>query len=241
MADEQKNTPDFENAAYTAMCAGWTLWSDVLGGQDAIKKKGETYLPKEPAEDDEDYKRRLARSIFFEDPRDCTINLSGIVFRKSPTLGEDVPDLLKELYENIDNAGTHGDALLQRLFEDGFFGHSFLVVERPQQDPNVKTAADEIAAGNRSYWCLRQAKDAVNFRPLIMRGKTEIGQISFKECTKEPDGRFGEKEVTRYRVYLLDENGNAQWEVWRETEADTSGKKEVIFESSGPILTKRGR
>jgi len=106
----------------------------------------------------------------------------------------------------------------------------------------VKTAADEMAAGNRSYWCLRQAKDAVNFRPLIMRGKTQIGQISFKECTKEPDGRFGEKEVVRYRVYLLDENGGAQWEVWREIDkTDAQGKKEVILEANGPILTKRGQ
>src|ERR1043166_7414942 len=174
MADEQKNIPSFENSAYGSMCAGWTLWSDVLGGQDTIKAKGETYLPKEPAEDDEDYKRRLARSIFFEDPRDCTINLGGIVFRKSPTLGDDVPDLLKGLYENVDNAGTHGHVFLQQLFEDGFYGPSFTVVEQPPQDPNIKTAADEIAAGNRSYWCLRQAKDAVNFRPLVMRGNTQI-------------------------------------------------------------------
>jgi Domain of unknown function (DUF4055) len=240
MPVEKKDTPDFENAAYASMCGGWTLWGDVLGGQDTIKAKGEKYLPKEPAEDDQDYKRRLARSIFFEDPRDCTINLSGIVFRKSPTLGEDVPEVLRELAENIDNAGTHLDVLLQRLFEDGFYGHSFIVVERPPQDPNVVTAADEIAAGDRSYWCLRQAKDAVNFRPLIMRGKTQIGQISFRECTKEPDGRFGEKEVVRYRVYLLDESGNAQWEVWREI-SNAKSEKETILEDSGPILTKRRR
>lgn len=242
MADEQKNSPDFTCAAYTSMCAAWTLWGDVLGGQDAIKAKAETYLPKEPAEDDEDYKRRLARSIFFEDPRDCQINLGGMVFRKSPTLGDDVPDLLKQLCENIDNAGTHLDVFLQRVFEDGFYGHSFIVVDRPPQDPEVRTAADEIATGARSYWCMRQAKDAVNFRPLIMRGKTEIGQISFKECTKEPDGRFGEKEVVRYRVYLLDEFGNAQWEVWIETDkTNAEGKKETILEASGPILTKRGK
>lgn len=242
MTSETKNTPDFTNAAYNSMCPSWTLWEDVLGGQDAIKAKSTTYLPQEPAEDDQDYKRRLARSIFFEEPRDCTINLGGNVFRKSPTLGEDVPELLKQLYENIDNAGTHGDVFLQRVFEDGFYGHSFIVVDRPPQDPEVRTAADEIAAGNRSYWCMRQAKDAVNFRPLIMRGKTTIGQISFKECAKEPDGRFGETEVVRYRVYLLDEAGNAQWEVWREIDkTNAEGKKETVLEDSGPILTKRGQ
>jgi hypothetical protein len=242
MIEEAKNTPDFTNAAYNSMLPAWTLWTDVLAGQDAIKAKGETYLPKEPAELPEDYKRRLAQSLFFEDSRDCAINLTGMVFRKSPTLGEDVSDFLKQLYENIDNAGTHGDVFLQRLFEDGFYGHSFVVVERPPQAEDVETLEDEIKSGARTYWCMRQAKDAVNFRPFVMRGKTEIGQISFRECTKEADGRFGEKEVVRYRVYLLDEAGNAQWEVWVETDkTNADGKKETILEASGPILTKRGQ
>lgn len=242
MADEQKNTPDFTCAAYSSMLAGWNLWSDVLGGQDPIKAKRETYLCKEPAELDQDYDRRLAQSLFFEDARDCTVNLGGMVFRKSPSLRDDVPELLRQFAENIDNAGTHINVFLQRLFEDAFYGHSFIVVDRPQSDPNVRTAADELASGARAYWCIRQAKDAVNFRPLTTNGQTRIGQISFKECTKEPDGRFGEKEIVRYRVYFLDEAGNAQWELWRETEKPgADGKKEVVLEKNGPILTKRGQ
>ena len=238
--EDKKNTPDFECAAYTAMSPAWNVLADVLAGQDTIKAKTIEYLPKEAAEHDDAYSRRLKRSLFFEDYRDCVVNLTGMVFRKSPTLGDDVPDYLKQLAENVDNAGTHFDVFLQRVFEDGFYGHSFIVVDLPAKSADVRTAADEL--GNRSYWCMRQAKDAVNFRPLVMKGKTEIGQISFKECNKEPDGRFGEKEVTRYRVYFLDEAGNAQWELWREMEKETSsGKKEVILEDSGPILTKKGK
>jgi hypothetical protein len=237
---EAKNSPDFTNAAYSRMCGAWSVLTDVLAGQDTIKAKGETYLPKEFAELKEDYDNRLARSLFFEDYRDCVVNLTGMVFRKSPTLGEDVSDQIKSLTENIDNAGTHLDVFLQRLFEDGFYGHSFIVVDMPAASKPAETAEDEL--GLRSYWTLKQAKDALNWRTAVIDGSTILSQITFRECVTLPDGDFGEKEVTRYRVYRLNEFGNAEWQLWEETDkADVSGKKESILIEAGEIKTKQGK
>lgn len=239
---EAKNTPDFTNAAYKRMSPAWTLLADVLAGQDTIRTARETYLPKEPAELKDDYDIRLNRSLFFEDYRDCVVNLTGMVFRKSPTLGDDVPEQIKTLTENIDNAGTHLDVFLQRLFEDGFFGHSFVVVDMPPAGPDIETAADELASGGRSYWCLRQAKDALNWRASTVNGRTILTQITFKECVIVPDGGFGEKEVVRYRVYRLDEQRNALWELWEETDkADASGQKQIDKIDEGEIKTRRGQ
>jgi hypothetical protein len=238
---DPKDTPDFTNAAYKRMSPAWSLLGDVLAGQDKIRASRDTYLPKESAELAEDYQNRLNRSLFFEDYRDCVVNLTGMVFRKSPTLVNDVPQLLLDLAENIDNAGTHLDVFLQRLFEDGFYGHSFVVVDRPASDPNVKTAADEIATGARSYWCLRQAKDAYNWRAETVNGRTILTQITFKECVIIPDGAFGEKEVTRYRVYRLNDSGNAEWQLWEEKDVPGETKKQVEMIDDGPILTKRSQ
>lgn len=248
-------TPDYQNSGYKAMALAWEYLADVLAGQDTIKAAGTKYLPQEPAELDEDYKRRLARSLFFEDYRDCVVNLTGMVFRKSPTLGEDVPELIRGrqaeegateqakegLAENIDNAGTHLDVFIQRVFQDAFFGHSFVVVDMPAKDESVQTAADELASGGRSYWCLRQAKNALNWDTAVVKGKTILTQITFKECSTERKGRFGEQEVVRYRVYALDTNGNAFWELWKEVEGLDKSKKEIVLDSTGPILTKKGQ
>lgn len=233
------DTPDFTNSGYNEMCSAWDLLSDVLAGQDTIKAAREKYLPQEMAELREDYEGRLKRSLFFEDYRDCVVNLTGMVFRKSPKLGDDVPEPIKQLAENIDNAGTHVDVFLQRLFEDGFYGHSFVVVDLPTKSENVQTAADELGA--RSYWVLRQAKDALNWRTALVNGKTIITQITFKECTVEANGAFGEKKVTRYRVYRLDEIGNAEWQLWEEKTDAAENKIEVVFLEKGSILTKKGR
>ena len=109
----------------------------------------------------------------------------------------------------------------------------------PATSEYVQTAADEIS-GNRSYWCMRQAKDALNWRTQVVNGKTVLTQITFREVTTEADGAFGEIKVTRYRVYRLDQMGNAQWQLWREIKNDRS-EKVIIIESEGQILTKKGR
>lgn len=239
---DKTDTPDYTVAAYNDMSTAWDLLSDILIGQKAIKAGREKYLPKEPAELVPDYESRLKRSLFFEDYRDCVVNLTGMVFRKSPKLGDDIPPLLVDLAENIDNAGTHLDVFLQRLFEDGFYGHSFVVVDMPPKNQNVQTAADEMANGARSYWCLRQAKDALNWRTAIVNGQTIITQITFREHTSEAAGAFGEKEVVRYRVYRLNEMGNAEWQLWEEIKDETGGKEvRVILIDTGPILTKKGK
>ena len=235
------DTPDFTNSAYNEMAVAWDLLSDVLAGQDTIKAAKEKYLPKEPAELAEDYDRRLARSLFFEDYRDCVVNLTGMVFRKSPTLSEDVPPLLIDLAENIDNAGTHFDVFVQRVFQDGFNGHSFIVVDMPAKSESVQTAADEKAVGSRSYWCNREAKSALNWRTAVVNGKTVLTQITFKECTTEANGAFGETKVVRYRVYRLNEFGNAEWQLWKEEKNVDGQAIKVVLESIGPILTKKGR
>jgi hypothetical protein len=210
------------------------------------KPRRRTYLPQEAAEDPTDYNARLARSLFFEDYRDCVVNLTGMVFRKSPTLADDVPELITQLAENIDNAGTHIDVFLQRLFEDGFNGHSFIVVDMPPKGEEVQTAADEL--GLRSYWSLKQAKDAYNWRTAVVNGKTMLTQITFRECTYEGDGAFGEKEVIRYRVYKLQELpngefGNAEWQLWKEVKQEGQQESQIVPDPDNPggsILTKKG-
>jgi hypothetical protein len=240
MTSEAINNPDYQCAAYAAMLPGWTVWSDVLAGQEAIRAK---YLPQEYGEHPDDYKARVGLSLYFEDPRDCMVNLGGMVFRKQPSLRDDVPPLIRQYAENIDNAGTHLNVFLQRLFEDAFYGHSFVVVERPPQSGDVRTLADEIASGARTYWCMRQAKDAVNWFAEEINGQTVLTQITFRECKKEKAGRYGEREVVRYRVYFLSLNkeGNleARWNLWRES-TDDKGVKTFIDEGGDVIRSKAG-
>jgi hypothetical protein len=66
-----------------------------------------------------------------------------------------------------------------------------------------------------------------------------LTQITFQECTKEPDGMFGEVEVTRWRVYRLNEFGNAEWQVWEQTGEDDD--IQILMTASDEIRTKQGK
>lgn len=259
------NTPDVTNDWYDSQLPVWIFLQDMLDGQDAVKTKTTTYLPQEPAELGDDYDRRLARSLFFEDYRDCVVNLTGMVFRKPPSLSDDVPELIRGreaekneegeitqaakegLAENIDNAGTHINVFLQRVFQDGFFGHTFIVVDTAPMSTEtsnaagVPTAQDQLNAGARSYWVQRKAIDTLNWRWAIVNGRTIPTQATFQECTKETDGLFGETEVTRWRVYRLDENGDAEWQLWEQQTVSDSGDVQIVMTASGKILTKKGQ
>jgi uncharacterized protein DUF4055 len=265
MAEQNpSNRPDVTNPWYDSQLAVWTFLQDMLDGQDAVKAKREVYLRAEPAEDPQDYSRRLDRSVFFEDYRDCVVNLTGISFRKPVTLSDDVPVEIRGLQEvrdketgevkqepkeglaeNIDNAGTHINVFLQRVFQDGFFGHTFIVVDMPPKTENstnaagVTTAQDQLKAGARAYWTQRSVVDTLNWRVAVINGQTMLTQITFQECTKEPDGMFGEVEVTRWRVYRINELGNAEWQIWEQTgEGDDI---EILMTASAEIRTKQGK
>ena len=87
----------------------------VYDGQRGLRDKGEKYLPKFEAERGDadsatsEYGRRLSQSYLVNFYADAVQSLVGRVFQRPLVLSDDTPDQIRELWENIDNAGTHGD------------------------------------------------------------------------------------------------------------------------------------
>jgi hypothetical protein len=237
------DTPDFLSMAYETMEPDWQLVAAVRSGQRAIKAGGVDYLPQEPAELDEDYERRLARALFLEFYGNAERNLTGLVFKQEPQLGEDVPEKIAALWENVDNAGTHGSVFLRRAFRKLFDGHVFIVAEMPaplvdSEGRVPATVPAPAAEGRRPYAKCYRAADALNWRWAHEDGRTVLQQITFRECDVEPDGAFGEMEVTRYRVYRR-AAGQVEWELWEEMEGE-NGAVTVEVVASGTITATKG-
>jgi hypothetical protein len=237
------DTPDFLSAAYEASQPDRDLVAAVRAGQRAVKDATTEYLPQEPAELDEDYQRRLDRSLFLEFYGNAERNLTGLVFKQEPQLGEDVDERIVKLFENIDNAGTHGSVFLRRAFRKLFDGHVFLVAEMPapittEEGDVPATVPLPAAKDRRPYAKMYRAEDALNWRWGHEEGKTYLRQITFREIDIEDDGAFGETEVTRYRVYRK-AGAVVEWELWEEQEGD-NGAVVVVVVASGTITATRG-
>lgn len=235
MADtQQKNSPAYQCAAYNLMARNWQIVNDVRQGTLRLRDTGSRYLPIEPAEDTSDYSIRRSRAIFFNAYERALSGLVGMVFRKEPKLGADVPEAIRGredqgkiegLVENIDLAGTHWTVFAKEVFTDAVNeGHSFIYVDMPPALPDGATLADERAAERRPYWVKYEANQAINWR-VDSRGR--LTQITFKECSYEPSGEYGEEEVIRYRVLKPGE-----WSLYREVTTDR-GQTTIIEEQRG--------
>jgi hypothetical protein len=236
MPTEPKEKASYECADYKEMAPAWCVVRDVSGGTVKMREAGATYLPQEPAETTANYKRRLGRSVFFNAYLRTRRALTGMVFKRNPVIAEDVPpDIVKHL-ENVDLAGTHIDVFSKELFADAFEGHAFILVDMEKGMETGATLADERAAGRRPYWVRYKADQAVNWRTARINGEEHLIQITFKECTYEPDGAYGESEVTRYRVFKRVE-GIVTWELYRLIKKEP--EDELILDDMGTVPLDR--
>jgi uncharacterized protein DUF4055 len=254
---EEKNKPNYKCKDHQDMAWDWEIVEDLSKGTRHLRSLGSKYLPVEPAEDRaKDYPVRLSRALLFNAFERTLNGLVGMVFRKEPKLGADVPEVvrgreaaegrskLEGWAENIDLKGAAWSVFAKEVFTDAMkLGHAFIYVDMPPKLPPGATRADELAAGVRPYWVGYRASDAVNWRSametrvvalsngatiLVPTGRQILQQITFEECSYEPDGEYGEKEVKRYRVLRP-----GFWELYRKTETETETGTDYILEAAG--------
>lgn len=248
--NDQKDNPSYLNRAYQEMRPAWQIVDDCAEGTLRLRAVGKQYLPMEPAEDQRDYDPRLQRSIFFNSFERSLNGLVGMVFRKEPKLGDDVPvfirgtDGIEGIAENIDNAGSHWTVFAKEVFTDAMRqGHAAILVDMP----TGPAYAYEIARGRkRPYWIGYRADQIVNWRSAVVDGQTVLDQVTLRECSMEPDGMFGEVEVVKYRTLRrmngagvdLDgetvSTGGVWWTIYRESK-DGDGRTVYVVESEGVL------
>lgn len=231
------------------------LVRDLAAGPSRIRAKGTVYLPQAQSEDPFNYRDRLARSVFFNVFGKTIKGLAGFIFRRDPVLGDDMPDVIQEQWENIDNAGTHGDVFVYEILQDALTtGHAAILVDYPKQDVENPSLADED--GLRPYWVPIKKENILSWRTTVEDGKTILTQVVLQESQYVPDGLFGQVEQIQYRVLYREANavGFRLFQISKNkvliqvdegiygnqieiplAEIPTSGRK-ALFESDPPLI-----
>jgi len=231
----KENNPATMSHARERQALGLTLVRDVWEGAEKVRSCGPTYLPQAPGEDGPNYNIRLARSVFHNFFRRTVEGLVGLIYRKDPVLGDDVPPQIREQWENLDMAGTHGDVFLREITQDALIaGHAGILVEYPDTQGQRFTRAAETALKLRPYWVPVRKDDIVSWRTAIVDGRTILTQLVIRESRYAPAGEFGEKEVTTYRVLYLDADMVPMWRVLYVTERNA-----VVTVAEGVYTTQQ--
>lgn len=213
------NDPSVPSAAYERMRPRWEKCRDVMLGTEAIRDGGTTYLPQYSQESDADYEVRKVLAAFYNGFARTVNATVGMLCGEEPALGEDVPDYIGELWENVDAAGTHGAVFARRLTTAGMVdSHAGILVEFSKNPEAGRLSVDEERRrGLRPYFLLFKADDV--FRPLyaVVNGVKTLVLLILRETVTERKGKFGVQTVEQYRVYTND-NGVISYELWRAAE-----------------------
>lgn len=203
--------------AVIGMQAAWTLVRALLGGTDAMRAAGESYLPKWPAEDGDSYAARKATAVLFPAYQRTVTTLAGKPFSKPLSLGEDVPEVIKGYTENIDLEGRNLHTFTADVMEAALgYGLGLILVDFPTRPDGINTLADERRAGLRPYFVQIHPWQLIGWRAGRVKGQWELQQLRFMECVEEQSGDFGTVEVDQVRVlepgkwstYRKDDKGN---------------------------------
>lgn len=159
----------------------------IRGGTEALRDAGIKYLPKEPGESADSYKRRLARSFLTNYTDKCAKNLASKPFTRPIVVkSETYQELADEYVKAVDGKGTSLTGLCSTVFEDALWnGSSFI-------------AMDCGIDGGRPYAYHLSGDNILGYR---LDEDDRLTEIRIQEKAVVADGAWGEKEVFRVRVF----------------------------------------
>ena len=166
----------------------WLMIEDLAGGTYEIRMKHRRYLPQEPREQDDAYENRLARSTCPPYFQRLERMLAGMLTRK-PVKLQDVGDMQREQLFDVDLQGNDLNVWTYEAARKMIrYGHVGVLVDVPQD------------GNGRPYWVTYTPREILGYRTEVIDGKTTFTQLRLLEKIIEPDGEYGEKEVTQVRV-----------------------------------------
>lgn len=190
------NDPSQTIPAVDAMREDWAIVAPLMGGTAAMRNAAKALLPQYPAEEDDAYLSRLRLSTLLPAYAETVNSNTSRVFAEPLQLGDDVPEAIAELCEDVDLAGNALNAFAVEFFRIGLsHGLCHVLIDYPQAG-ELQTAADEQAAGVRPYAVLVHPERVLGWR--AEGGK--LLQVRFTESVEIPDGEFGVEVVEQVRV-----------------------------------------
>lgn len=224
---------------YDKLAPQWRRCSDTVDGQDAMHKRRTAYLPKLKDEDEASYEARLKRSDFYGAMWRTIAGLSGMAFRKPPTV--EVPAGIRPMLDDVDLAGKSLDKLAKGSVEDmleyGAFG---LLVDHPPMPEGVRAISQAAAErlGLRPTIQYYEIESIINWRHERIDNVYQLTQVVLKESADIGADEFDRATEDRYRVLDLVPSEGGMVYRQRVFRIDNRGEDELVSEV---FPTMRGR
>lgn len=243
-ATAEQPGPNKTSSDYDAMAPYWRMVEAILGGAEAMRAAGETYLPKFEGESPLDYEHRRKSAPFTNVYSDVSKNLASKPFARELALNEGSWDQIEKLSEDIDGQGNSLHVFAESVFQRGIDkGVDWIFVDHTRvQQPEGRppTVAEEKAQGARPYWVHVPAERMLAVYSGRENGQEVITHARIHEPAVERDG-YGEVTYDRVRVLNRETLADgtlapATYEVL-EKQTDTNGKETWVTKEGPAPLT----
>lgn len=177
---------DSKHPQYEAASRRWTRVRDVRSGSDAVKMRGEVYLPRLSGQSWDDYEQYRFRAMFLPVVSRTVQTLVGLAGMKRPELV--APGHVEELAPYIGSEGQPLERLVATIMEEVVsVGRVGALVDLPE---------------GGSYPCvsLYHCENIVNWREAKINGKwTPVSIVLSEERLMQSDDPYERKYETIYR------------------------------------------
>lgn len=214
-----KPNPATPSSAYAEMSGFWDTISDILAGAEAIRAKGEKYLPKFPEETRDEFARRVKTAPWRPEFDDALAALVAKPFTRE-VKADASTDEMKAFIEDVDTRGSNLTQFARGIFSGGIsYGLHWIFVEH-SPTTGLQTLEQKKRAGVRPYFISVYTQDVIAVYFDLINGKIVVNYARIKEVVVERDG-FGEKRISQIR-----ELEPGLWRVYRQNEL----KEWYVFE-----------
>jgi len=194
----------------------WTRSRDASAGQNAIKKKRETYLPRLGGQDATDYDAFLNRAHFFGATGRTVDGLIGMIFRIDPVV--DAPSAMDAFIEDVTQTGVPFVSFAQSVTDEVItVARCGVLVDFPRSVETEQSQLDVEAEGNRPFWRLFTAEAIRNWKTKSVNNRRILTEVRLDD-TKEVEGsdEFDTTVIPIIRVLDLNPEGQFRHRVFVE-------------------------
>ncbi len=194
---------DTQHEDYTNSVATWQFCRDMIAGDDAVKAKKETYVPRLSEQDDTQYLAMLNRPVYEGYTSRTLDGMTGLIFSKAPAV--EAPESLKLSFDNIDLAGKTLTDLAQDTVEDVFATDRVgLLVDRASVDTKGMTNGEVEALKLRPFIKAYPTESIINWKYDSINNQQVLSLVVLKESKEKWSDEFTSEKETIYRVLSLE-------------------------------------
>lgn len=231
---------DTEHSDYTERKIQWEKLRDCAEGQEAVHSAGTKYLPKLSGQSTDDYKAYLNRTLFYGATARTIDGLTGMIFRKAPTI--EVPAGMKDMIRDVTLDGLDLLGFAEDIVEDVVeVGRCGILVDHPVAPAGASQAQAE-AMNIRPFLKHYDAESIFNWKTASVNNALVVTQVRLWECVEVQGAKeFDTSERKQIRILDLNELGQYRQRVYVEKkQIGSDGEK---WEQFGPdiIPLKQGK